>query len=154
MPETRKEIAGMIDGMAAGLGARPGARLAGHLTMGSPRRSVPFIRIGATTVWHALCIPTGVDAVHIDAGTLWSMPFRIAPGMDRVRVIERYRAWLWSEIRHGRVDLASLAELHGRDLACVCAPAPCHGEVLARAAAWAAGELRRLEAAAAEEAAG
>ena len=34
-----------------------------------------------------------------------------------------------------------LAALHGKPLACWCAPLPCHGQVLARAAAWAASVL-------------
>ena len=41
----------------------------------------------------------------------------------------------------GRGQLEELAALHGKTLACHCAPLPCHGEVLARAAAWAAAQL-------------
>ena len=33
--------------------------------------------------------------------------------------------------------LEKLAALHGKSLGCWCAPDPCHGEVLAAAAAWA-----------------
>ena len=50
------------------------------------------------------------------------------------------------EPRAGEIVLAAVAALDGRDLACHCAPKPCQGEVLARAAAWAAARLREPEA--------
>ena len=52
--------------------------------------------------------------------------------------IERYRSWLWSEIAAERIDLEQLAALDGKTLGYWCAPNPCHGEVLALAATWAA----------------
>ncbi len=82
--------------------------------------------------------PGAAGAVRIDRRTRWGNPFVIGRDGDRERVIARYRADLWRRIRAGEVALANLAALHGRDLACHCAPAPCHGEVLRRAAAWAA----------------
>lgn len=51
--------------------------------------------------------------------------------------IERYRHYLWEEIRSGRLPLARLAALHGKRLGCWCAPGPCHGDVLQAAAMWA-----------------
>ena len=77
-------------------------------------------------------------AVRIDRRTRWGNPFRIGPDGDRHTVIERYRRWLWHRIRTGALPLDDLAALHRKPLACWCAPAPCHGDVLARAAAWAA----------------
>ena len=56
--------------------------------------------------------------------------------------IERYRRHLWAEIRSGRLALERLAGLSGKTLGCWCAPGPCHGEVLAAAASWAAAQLR------------
>jgi hypothetical protein len=52
--------------------------------------------------------------------------------------IARYRLHLWAEIRSGRLSLDQLAALAGKTLGCWCAPGPCHGEVLAAAASWAA----------------
>lgn len=72
----------------------------------------------------------------------WGNPFRIGEDGDREQVIERYRSWLWRQIKAGEVDLADLAALHGKVLGCWCAPQPCHGEVLASAAAWAAERAR------------
>ena len=76
--------------------------------------------------------------VRVDRATQWGNPFRIGRDGTRTEVIERYRRDLWRRIRAGEVDLDELAALAGHDLACWCAPLPCHAEVLARAAAWAA----------------
>ena len=82
-------------------------------------------------------------AVRIDRRTKWGNEFVIGRDGTRDEVIALYRADLWRRIRAGEVSLDELAALHGKRLACHCAPLPCHGEVLARAAAWAA---RRLSA--------
>ena len=79
--------------------------------------------------------------VRIDRRTKWGNKFRIGPDEPRDEVIARYRADLWQRIRAGEIGLEELAALHGKRLACWCAPLPCHGQVLARAAAWAASVL-------------
>jgi len=78
------------------------------------------------------------DVVRIDRATKWGNPYVIGRDGSRAEVIAKYRARLWREIRAGRVDLDELAALHDRRLACWCAPEPCHGDVLAFAAQWAA----------------
>ena len=85
-------------------------------------------------------------AVRIDRRTRWGNPYRIGHP-TREEVIARYRVELWRRIRAGEVSLEELAALHGKTLACHCAPLPCHGEVLARAAAWAASVLAARRAA-------
>ena len=85
--------------------------------------------------------------VRADRRTRWGNPFRIAHGASREEVIERYRRWLWRRIREGEVRLEELAGLHGKTLACWCHPKPCHCNVLARAAAWAASVLAGRKAA-------
>jgi hypothetical protein len=80
----------------------------------------------------------------------WGNPFShrpsSVPGVIVVatveEAIERYRRHLWAEIHWGRLPLDKLAALAGKALGCWCAPAPCHGEALAAAAAWAAAQLR------------
>ncbi len=75
----------------------------------------------------------------------WGNPFSHRPSRvpgvivvgSRQEAIRRYRAWLWEQIRSGRITVEQLASLHGQRLGCWCAPAPCHGEVLSLAAAWA-----------------
>ena len=73
--------------------------------------------------------------------------FRIGRDGTREQVIARYRTDLWRRIRAGEIALEELAELASCWLACHCYPEhSCHGEVLARAAAWAAGVLAERDA--------
>ncbi len=81
------------------------------------------------------------NTVLIDRRSKWGNPFRIAPGCSREQAIARYRADLWRRIRAGETSLEELAALDECWLACWCEPLPCHGDVLARAARWAAGVL-------------
>ena len=78
------------------------------------------------------------NTVLIDRRTRWGNPFRLGVDGDREQVIARYRTDLWRGIRAGEIALEEIAELDGCWLACWCEPLPCHGDVLARAAAWAA----------------
>ena len=78
------------------------------------------------------------NTVLIDRRTKWGNPFHIGRDGSREEAIARYRADLWRRIQAGEVTLEELAELHGCWLACWCEPLPCHGDVLARAAEWAA----------------
>jgi hypothetical protein len=65
--------------------------------------------------------------VRIDRASKWGNPFRIGPDGDRAAVIRKYRAWVV-----GQAELmAALPELRGKVLGCWCAPAACHGDVLA-----------------------
>ncbi len=82
-------------------------------------------------------------AVRIDRRTRWGNPFVVGKDGTRDEVIARYRAYLWRQICSGAIALADLAAIDGCVYACWCHPKPCHGTVLARAAAWAAAELRR-----------
>lgn len=79
--------------------------------------------------------------VRIDRRTKWGNPFRMRHEDERSRVIELYRQWLWREINMERIDLKELAALEGKTLGCWCAPKPCHGDVLAKAATWARAHL-------------
>jgi hypothetical protein len=81
----------------------------------------------------------------------WGNPFSHrpsrVPGVIVVGSVEeaiaRYPSHLWEQLRTGRLSLERLAALDGKRLGCWCAPGPCHGEVLAAAAPWAAAQLRR-----------
>ena len=75
--------------------------------------------------------------VRIDRQTKWGNPFVTGKHGSREEVIELYREQLWKWIKGGHVQLEELAELRNKQLACWCAPLPCHGEVLERAAEWA-----------------
>lgn len=76
-------------------------------------------------------------AIRIDRKTPWGNPYVIGRDGARENVIRKYRSLLWRKIRSGEIYLAELAALAGKDLACHCAPLPCHGDVLSRAANWA-----------------
>ena len=78
-------------------------------------------------------------AVRIDRRTKWGNEFVIGRDGTRDEVIALYRA--------GEVSLEDLAALAHRRLACHCHPKRCHGEVLARAAVWAASVLAARSAA-------
>jgi Domain of unknown function (DUF4326) len=72
-------------------------------------------------------------------------PSRV-PGVVQVATaqdaVDRYRSDLWAAIRRGTITLEQLAALHRKTLGCWCPSwEPCHGLVLASAAAWAAGQL-------------
>jgi hypothetical protein len=56
----------------------------------------------------------------------WANPFKIGRDGTREEVIAKYRAWLVQQPEL----MATLPELQGKDLACWCAPEPCHAEVL------------------------
>ena len=86
--------------------------------------------------------PVHGNTVLVDRRTKWGNKFVIGRDGTRQQVVARYRAELWRRIRAGDVSLEELAALDGKWLACHCVPKrPCHAEVLARAAAWAASEL-------------
>ena len=80
------------------------------------------------------------NTVLVDRRTKWGNPWRVGRDGTREEVIARYRMELWRHIRAGEIALEELAELDGCWLACWSDP-PCHGDVLARAAEWAAGML-------------
>lgn len=90
--------------------------------------------------WHhyGRRIPAG--AVSVMRGTPFGNPFVMGRDGDRDEVVRRYRAWLWSRLQADPGFRAQVRALHGRDLVCCCAPLACHGDVLAAAAAWLAGE--------------
>lgn len=83
--------------------------------------------------------------VTVTRATRWGNPFIVGRDGSRDEVVAAYRAWLWAEIRAGRISKAELAALHGKRLGCWCAPKACHADVLTSAAAWAMGELRKVD---------
>lgn len=76
--------------------------------------------------------------VYIGRPSRWGNPFVIGRHRTRDQVIQLYRDKLWTDLLAGRLAIEDLARLAGKRLVCWCAPAPCHGDVLAAAAEWAA----------------
>jgi hypothetical protein len=76
----------------------------------------------------------------------WGNPFRADENTTREQAVEQYRERLWQQLRDGTLTLEQLAALHGKTLACWCPqPGPCHGHVLAAAAAYAHKQLNATE---------
>ena len=65
--------------------------------------------------------------IYIGRGSRWGNPFPIGGGDDRESVIRKYEDYL----RSSPELLEHLEELVGKSLGCFCAPAPCHGDILA-----------------------
>ena len=70
-------------------------------------------------------------SVYIGRPSKWGNPFVIGQDGTREQVIEKYREYL----RRTPALLGAInRELSGKELVCFCAPAPCHGDVLAEIA--------------------
>lgn len=75
--------------------------------------------------------------VKIDRSSKWGNPFIIGRDGNREQVIEKYRVWLWEQIKAGNLSKADLLELDGKRCGCWCKPLACHGDVLVKAVQWA-----------------
>lgn len=89
------------------------------------------------------CIPD--DAEYIGrpnaslglAGSKFANIFPITETDSREIVVEKYKNWLWQQIKEGKITLEDLLSLEGKNLVCYCAPQLCHGDVLLKAIIWA-----------------
>lgn len=63
-------------------------------------------------------------AVYVGRGSPWGNPFRRGVDGTKEEVIARYEAEI--------LPTLDLRPLLGRDLACYCAPRPCHGDAIMR----------------------
>jgi hypothetical protein len=90
------------------------------------------------------------DIVYIGRGSKWGNPYTSlsTPTKAEMQVatreesIERYKQYLWNQIRKGVITKEMLLELDGKRLACYYAPKSCHGDVLVAAIEWAKGETK------------
>lgn len=90
----------------------------------------------ATVVRHRTRAARG--AVNVDRRSRWGNPFQISPAHDRDDVVSRHAEWMWGRLADGdREFLRELASLHGKKLACWCAPKRCHADNLVEGAAYA-----------------
>jgi len=71
------------------------------------------------------------DAVFIGRPGPFGNPFIIGQHGNRVEVIEQYRRMITRYTNSATALRRKVREeLKGKDLACFCAPLPCHGDVL------------------------
>ena len=75
--------------------------------------------------------------VYIGRGSKWGNPYVIGADGSREEVIEKYRAYLYSEIQSGNVTRYDLIQLSGKKLGCFCKPQACHGDIIVKAFKWA-----------------
>ena len=80
---------------------------------------------------------------YIGRPSVLGNPFRIGSDGSREEVIEKYRRWLWGEIKKKSEvydELVRLLELEENTfeltLICHCKPLACHGDVIVRALNW------------------
>ena len=87
---------------------------------------------------------TDSDIVYIGRGSIWGNPYSHKDGTKakfrvetRDEAVDKYRVWLWDQIRKGAITKEILLELDGKRLCCYCSPQRCHGDILVKAIEWA-----------------
>lgn len=73
--------------------------------------------------------------VFIGRPSKFGNPFKIGRDGDRAMVVAKYAVYANDKCEADPEFRAAVAGLHGKTLACYCAPLACHGDVLARLAA-------------------
>ncbi len=69
--------------------------------------------------------------IYIGRPGPWGNPFRVGRDGTRADVIAKHRAWF---LQQPALIERARRELRGKTLGCWCAPAACHGDVLAEVA--------------------
>lgn len=68
--------------------------------------------------------------VYIGRPSIFGNPFQIGQDGSRSEVIAKYREYFYDRVRRDRQFAEAIEGLRGNDLACHCAPLPCHGDVI------------------------
>lgn len=81
----------------------------------------------------------GVEPMHpgdvlIDRRTMFGNPYRIGRHGDRADVLDSFRMWAYTQVKHNLTYRKHVASLYGKRLFCWCKPADCHGDILAELA--------------------
>lgn len=87
-----------------------------------------------TTVLNLRRVSRHQTDIYIGRPGPWGNPFVIGKDGDRTEVIAKYRAWITGPDRIATALRRNLPLLRGKRLGCWCAPAACHGDVLAELA--------------------
>ncbi len=99
-----------------------------------------FYKLGKIIPEGAVYIGRAMPHLGLKASK-FANPFKLQEGESRGDTIQRYRKWLWQQIRYGKITLEDLLELEGKDLVCFCKQegkeVACHGDVLLSAISWA-----------------
>lgn len=73
--------------------------------------------------------------VYIGRPSKFGNPFKIGRDGDRFQVVAKFAEYAADKCEADPEFRAAVAGLHGKTLACYCAPRACHGDVLATLAA-------------------
>lgn len=65
-------------------------------------------------------------------GSKFANPFHMKDQseLERNRVVNEYKVWLWSQIAENKITKSDLLFLAGKKLVCYCAPKLCHSHVV------------------------
>ena len=69
----------------------------------------------------------------------WCNPFVIDKSNPNSlsEVLDKYRKYLWKEIKSGNITVEDLKNLDVKVLGCFCKPKDCHGDIIIKAVEWA-----------------
>lgn len=95
-----------------------------------------FYKVGCVVPENAVYIGRRMVKFGLPASK-FANPFKLSDGEPRGSTIERYRRWLWENIRSGKITEKDLLALEGKNVVCFCHPKPCHGDVVVKAVQWA-----------------
>jgi hypothetical protein len=76
-------------------------------------------------------------------GSVLGNPFKLGKDGDRTEVIQKYRKWLWEQIKAKNEvydELVRILYLYRKNrnlrLVCWCAPLECHADIIIKAIKW------------------
>lgn len=71
--------------------------------------------------------------IYIGRGSPYGNPFVIGKDDTREEVIEKFRLFLWEQIKKGVITKEHLIQLNGKRLGCFCKPQARRGDIVAKA---------------------
>lgn len=63
-------------------------------------------------------------------GSIFANPFPVRKPEERGTTIEKYREWLWNQVKDGKITKEDILKLKDKKLVCYCKPKACHGDVV------------------------
>lgn len=105
-----------------------------------------FYHIGLTIPEGAVYMGRAMKKYGLEKSK-FANPFPLKKEEPRGATIERYREWLWKQIKKGEITIKDLLALEGKDLVCFCKQpnkeVACHCDVIMAAIEWAKKEAAK-----------
>jgi hypothetical protein len=95
-------------------------------------RVLNFYHIGKVIPENAIYIGRANRQFNL-AQSKFANPFPITQTCSRPESVDKYRFWLYDQLKKGVITKQDILNLQGNDLCCYCAPLPCHGDILVKA---------------------